>query len=78
MAAASGIGGGEAVRAEWATMVAKQRDFGCRQIQRLGAVAMPVMRPELSRNVTVPLLSRVAVPVVRPAPSDCLTASRPS
>jgi hypothetical protein len=34
-------------------------------------VAVPVIRPELSRNVTVPLLSRVAVPVVRPAPSDC-------
>ena len=29
-----------------------------------------VMRPELSLNVTVPLLSRVAVPVVRPAPSS--------
>ena len=37
--------------------------------QRLGAVAVPVVRPPASRNVVVPLLSLVAVPVVRPDPS---------
>ena len=50
-------------------MVANNAGFGCRQIQRLGAVAVPVVRPVASRNVVVPLLSRVAVPVVRPEPS---------
>jgi hypothetical protein len=34
-----------------------------------GAVAVPVMRPLASRNVRVPLASRVLVPVIRPLPS---------
>ena len=34
--------------------------------QRLGAVAVPVIRPMLSRYVVVPLASVVAVPVMRP------------
>jgi len=36
---------------------------------RRGVEAVPVVRPPASRNVVVPLLSRVAVPVVRPEPS---------
>jgi hypothetical protein len=36
---------------------------------RRGGEAVPVIRPVPSRNVVVPLLSRVAVPVVRPEPS---------
>ena len=39
----------------------------CPKKQRVEAV--PVVRPPPSRNVIVPLLSRVAVPVVRPDPS---------
>jgi len=35
----------------------------------LSRVAVPVVRPELSRNVLVPLLSVVTVPVIRPEPS---------
>jgi hypothetical protein len=34
-----------------------------------GDVAVPVVRPEASRNVVVPFESMVAVPVVRPVPS---------
>src|SRR5262245_48301468 len=36
---------------------------------RRGREAVPVVRPEASRNVVVPLESVVAVPVVRPDPS---------
>ena len=41
-----------------------------REGHRRGDVAVPVMRPERSRYVVTPLLSRVTVPVVRPAPSS--------
>ena len=37
--------------------------------QRLGAVAVPVVRPPASRNVVVPFESVLAVPVIRPEPS---------
>jgi hypothetical protein len=58
-----------AVRAGWATMVANNATSAAARFQRLGAEAVPVVRPLASRNVVVPLLSLVAVPVVRPVPS---------
>jgi hypothetical protein len=60
--ATSATGGGAVVRAGWATMVANNAPifpvegkigkilFGCCQIQRLGAVAVPVVRPLASRD----------------------------
>jgi hypothetical protein len=40
-----------------------------REGHRRGVEAVPVVRPEPSRNVVVPFESVVAVPVVRPEPS---------